>query len=147
VFPHLRSRMVNKDLSVPITFVAFDLLTIDGTDLSDRSYEERRDVLVSLGLDAPGWATQRRSRTDKGCGAPCASRDSKGLLRRSSQVPTGLASAAGSRRRIRTTGVVTQRSRRCSGRGNGGRGIAHSFSSYRRSRFFVRERAAANPRP
>jgi bifunctional non-homologous end joining protein LigD len=56
-FPHLRRRMLNNDLSVPITFVAFDLLGIDGTELSDRSYEERRDVLVSLGLDASGWAT------------------------------------------------------------------------------------------
>jgi bifunctional non-homologous end joining protein LigD len=56
-FPDLCRRMLNNDLSVPITFVAFDLLGIDGADLSDRSYEERRDVLVSLGLDAPGWAT------------------------------------------------------------------------------------------
>jgi hypothetical protein len=49
--------MVNNDLSVPITFVAFDLLSLDGTDLTKCPYEERRDLLASLGLDGPGWAT------------------------------------------------------------------------------------------
>ena len=48
---------LNHDLSVPITFVAFDLLHLDGTDLCERSYAERRDLLVRLGLDGPGWAT------------------------------------------------------------------------------------------
>jgi bifunctional non-homologous end joining protein LigD len=56
-FPNLRRRMLNNDLSVPVTFVAFDLLCIDGTDLIARPYEERRELLVSLGLDGPGWAT------------------------------------------------------------------------------------------
>ena len=56
-FPNLRRRMLKNDLSVPVTFVAFDLLRIDGTDLTERTYAERRDLLVSLGLDAPGWAT------------------------------------------------------------------------------------------
>ena len=56
-FPNVCQRVLNHDLSVPITFVAFDLLRIDGTDLCERSYAERRDLLVSLGLDGPGWAT------------------------------------------------------------------------------------------
>jgi hypothetical protein len=42
---------------VPVTFVAFDLLCIDGTDLTARTYSERRELLVGLGLDGPGWAT------------------------------------------------------------------------------------------
>jgi bifunctional non-homologous end joining protein LigD len=50
-------RVLNHDFSVPVTFVAFDLLSVDRTDLSDHSYSERRDLLVRLGLDAPGWAT------------------------------------------------------------------------------------------
>ena len=47
----------NNDLSVPVTFVAFDLLGLDGTDLIERAYCERRDLFVGLGLDGPGWAT------------------------------------------------------------------------------------------
>jgi bifunctional non-homologous end joining protein LigD len=56
-FPNVCRRVLNHDFSVPVTFVAFDLLSVDRTDLSDRSYSERRDLLVRLGLDAPGWAT------------------------------------------------------------------------------------------
>ena len=44
-------------LLVPITYVAFDLLRINGTDLTERTFSERRELLVSLGLHAPGWAT------------------------------------------------------------------------------------------
>jgi len=56
-FPNLRRRMLDHDLTVPVTFIAFDLLGIDGTDVSQRTYSERRDLLVGLGLDGPGWAT------------------------------------------------------------------------------------------
>ena len=56
-FPSICRRVLNHELSVPVTFVAFDLLRIDGTDLCNRSYAERRDLLVSLGLDGRGWAT------------------------------------------------------------------------------------------
>jgi bifunctional non-homologous end joining protein LigD len=56
-FPNICRRVLNNDLSVAVTFIAFDLIRVDGTDLSERPFEERRDLLVSLGLDAPGWAT------------------------------------------------------------------------------------------
>src|SRR5262249_14192701 len=56
-FPNLRRRILNNDLGVPVTFIAFDLLGLDGTDLTERTYCERRDLLVGLGLDGPGWAT------------------------------------------------------------------------------------------
>jgi bifunctional non-homologous end joining protein LigD len=56
-FPNVCRRVLNHDLSVPVTYVVFDLLGIDGTDLTERQYAERRELLVSLGLDAPGWAT------------------------------------------------------------------------------------------
>jgi bifunctional non-homologous end joining protein LigD len=56
-FPSICRRVLNHDFSVPVTFVAFDLLGLEGTDLCDCSYAERRDLLVSLGLDGPGWAT------------------------------------------------------------------------------------------
>jgi len=37
---------------VPATYVAFDLLELDGGSLIAKPYEERRDLLTSLGLDA-----------------------------------------------------------------------------------------------
>ena len=56
-FPCVCRRVLNHDLLVPVTYLAFDLLRIDGTDLMERTFAERRDLLASLGLDAPGWAT------------------------------------------------------------------------------------------
>ena len=45
-----------KDLrEVPITFLAFDLLHLDGRDLIGRPYEERRAALETLGLEGDRW--------------------------------------------------------------------------------------------
>ncbi|MGH3079403.1 MAG: DUF3631 domain-containing protein [Gaiellaceae bacterium] len=38
-------------------FVAFDLLRLDGADLTGQPYEERRRELVNLGLDGAAWTT------------------------------------------------------------------------------------------
>jgi bifunctional non-homologous end joining protein LigD len=56
-FPLICRRVLNRDGSVPITFVVFDLLGRDGVDLTDRPYDERRRELVGLGLDGPAWTT------------------------------------------------------------------------------------------
>jgi bifunctional non-homologous end joining protein LigD len=49
----VRRRM--KD--VPVTYVAFDLLWLDGHSLCELSYEERRERLEELELDGPSWRT------------------------------------------------------------------------------------------
>ena len=54
-FPHICRRVLNRDTSVPMTFAIFDLLGCDGSDLTRQTYEERRDELVTLGLDGPSW--------------------------------------------------------------------------------------------
>src|SRR4051812_38931017 len=43
--------------SVPATFVAFDLLHLDGHSLLDLPYEERRRRLEELDLNGPNWRT------------------------------------------------------------------------------------------
>ncbi|MBP2707629.1 non-homologous end-joining DNA ligase [Microbispora sp. RL4-1S] len=40
---------------VPVTYVPFDLLHLDGHSLYDLPYRERRDLLGSLGLDVPPY--------------------------------------------------------------------------------------------
>jgi bifunctional non-homologous end joining protein LigD len=41
----------------PATFVAFDVLELDGRSLVDEPYTARRDALASLRLNGPRWAT------------------------------------------------------------------------------------------
>jgi bifunctional non-homologous end joining protein LigD len=41
--------------SAPATFVAFDLLELNGTRITARSYEERREALAELELRGPHW--------------------------------------------------------------------------------------------
>jgi bifunctional non-homologous end joining protein LigD len=56
-FPLICRRVLNRDASVPMTFVVFDLLRRDGADQTGRSYAERRSELESLGLDGRAWTT------------------------------------------------------------------------------------------
>jgi bifunctional non-homologous end joining protein LigD len=47
-------RLVNQ---TPVTFLAFDLLYLDGRALLDEPYEARRAALDGLGLSGPSWQT------------------------------------------------------------------------------------------
>jgi bifunctional non-homologous end joining protein LigD len=42
---------------VPVSFLAFDILHLDGESQLSMTYDERRSVLESLGIDGPRWAT------------------------------------------------------------------------------------------
>jgi bifunctional non-homologous end joining protein LigD len=44
-------------VEAPLTFVAFDLLSLDGELLTARPWRSRRAQLVRLGVDGPGWTT------------------------------------------------------------------------------------------
>jgi bifunctional non-homologous end joining protein LigD len=51
----IRSRAVET----PATYVAFDLLWLDGELLTEEPYERRRELLDGLGLDEPHWRAPR----------------------------------------------------------------------------------------
>ena len=40
---------------VPVSYLAFDVLYLDGSDLTGSSYARRREILESLGLQGPSW--------------------------------------------------------------------------------------------
>ena len=48
-------RARNLALEHPVAFVAFDLLYLDGAELLDAPYRERRGLLASLGLAGTNW--------------------------------------------------------------------------------------------
>jgi bifunctional non-homologous end joining protein LigD len=52
---HLTSGVEARARRVPVAYVAFDLLWLDGEDLMRRPYSERRERLESLGLEGPAW--------------------------------------------------------------------------------------------
>jgi bifunctional non-homologous end joining protein LigD len=43
----------------PATFLAFDVLHLDGRSTRELPYERRRELLLDLALDGPGWRTPR----------------------------------------------------------------------------------------
>jgi bifunctional non-homologous end joining protein LigD len=47
-------RLVNE---VPVAYILFDLLWLDGHSCMDMPYEQRRAQLVELGLNGPNWQT------------------------------------------------------------------------------------------
>jgi len=49
--------MLNRDMSIPLTYVIFDVLRRDGVDLTTQPYGERWKMLSGLKLDGPAWTT------------------------------------------------------------------------------------------
>ncbi len=69
-FERLQQRIHQTDDAVvrrrmkthPVTYVIFDLLYLDGEDLTDEPYERRRELLDGLGLEGESWQTPAFSR-------------------------------------------------------------------------------------
>ena len=47
---------------VPVHYMLFDVLYLEGRSMMGRPYEERRELLESLGLEGPRWQTPRYHR-------------------------------------------------------------------------------------
>ena len=48
-------RIRQRAAETPVTYVAFDLLWLDGRSLIAEPYERRRELLAELGFDGPAW--------------------------------------------------------------------------------------------
>lgn len=67
--------------AVPLTFVAFDVLHLDGDDLITETYEVRREVLESLALSDSAWCTVAAYRSGGAeLLAACAELDLEGVV-------------------------------------------------------------------
>ena len=56
---HLTSEHAVRRLAAsdPVVYMVFDVVFLDGRSLTGLPYEERREVLLGLGLDGPTWQT------------------------------------------------------------------------------------------
>ena len=57
---------------VAVTYMIFDLLRIDGEDVTTRPYRDRRDLVEALELNGPSWVTPPGSMTEGHYGQRCA---------------------------------------------------------------------------
>jgi bifunctional non-homologous end joining protein LigD len=56
-FPLVCERVLMRRRWIPLTLMVFDVLRIDGRDVTNQPYRERRRILEALGLDGPHWRT------------------------------------------------------------------------------------------
>jgi bifunctional non-homologous end joining protein LigD len=63
-----------RSTETPVTFIAFDLLAIDGEPVTSLPYERRRELLGELALDGPHWQTPRHHLGDGGALLEAAAR-------------------------------------------------------------------------
>jgi bifunctional non-homologous end joining protein LigD len=54
-FERVCERILFRHAEVPVIFLAFDLVSLDGRDLRPKPYRERRQVLAELELEGPHW--------------------------------------------------------------------------------------------
>jgi bifunctional non-homologous end joining protein LigD len=50
-------RMLHRHAAIPLTFIAFDVLSVKGEDVRHEPYRRRRQILEELRLDGPQWTT------------------------------------------------------------------------------------------
>jgi bifunctional non-homologous end joining protein LigD len=56
-FPQLCECVLQRHSSVPLTYMVFDVLSVEGEPVVSRPYRERRHILEELRLDGPQWRT------------------------------------------------------------------------------------------
>jgi bifunctional non-homologous end joining protein LigD len=56
-FPELCGCVLMRQRSTPLTFMAFDVLSVEGEPVVSLPYSERRHILEGLRLNAPQWKT------------------------------------------------------------------------------------------
>jgi ATP-dependent DNA ligase len=104
--PLLCEKMLMRRPSIPVTLMIFDLLTLDGENLTRAPYSERRTHLEALDLNGSTGRHRRRSTTATHYSRPCAGTNSKASSRNDGAAATNQVSAAGSRRRTGRIGAT-----------------------------------------
>ena len=54
-FPLVCEAVLHRRTAISLTFMAFDVLSVEGRSVMEEPYRERRRILEGLGLDGPQW--------------------------------------------------------------------------------------------
>jgi bifunctional non-homologous end joining protein LigD len=106
-FPLICERLLNRHHSIRLTFVIFDLLSLDGRTLLGLPYSERLAELEAFDLHGPYWHTPETFRYGGALFEAICERELERIVakRRGGRYPRG--SEVGSRSRIATTGDMS----------------------------------------
>jgi bifunctional non-homologous end joining protein LigD len=90
-FPLLCERVLVRRLLTPLTFMAFDVLSVDGESVTSQSYRERRRILEDLRLDSVQWRTPQAFDDGEALWAAVCEHELEGVVakRRSGRYATG----------------------------------------------------------
>jgi bifunctional non-homologous end joining protein LigD len=56
-FPLVCERVLHRHSAIPLTFIAFDVLSVEGRDVTREPYTKRRRILDNMQLHGPYWRT------------------------------------------------------------------------------------------
>jgi bifunctional non-homologous end joining protein LigD len=56
-FPLVCDCVLHRQSSIPLVFVVFDVLRVEGRDVTREPYSERRRILTQMRLNGPRWRT------------------------------------------------------------------------------------------
>jgi hypothetical protein len=94
-FPLICRLILNRDMSIALTFIVFDLLRLDGTDVTQRRTPSAvRSSRTSISTPT-GGGRETRFQTAMRSSWPCARWGSRESLRRSARASTAQTVAAG----------------------------------------------------
>jgi bifunctional non-homologous end joining protein LigD len=74
--------VLQRQAHVPLTYMFFDVLSIEGADATRLPYSKRRAILEELNLNEPQWRTPQVFDDGPRYGMPSASTSSKASSRR-----------------------------------------------------------------
>jgi ATP dependent DNA ligase domain len=94
-FPLICRRVLNRDMSVPLTFVIFELLRRDGVDLTSRPYDEPTGAPRASTWTGEHGRPASASTTGVPSSKQCASSASRASWRRTIRASTARTIAAG----------------------------------------------------
>jgi hypothetical protein len=113
-WPLVVERVLRGNTAVPITFVAFDLLAVDGDDVMQNPWEQRRALLEALWVECPVARLADVFDDGKVLFDAVVKHGVEGMVRSGATGSTGRDAAGGRRSRTRRTGGARARSRTCS---------------------------------